>query len=397
MSESEAGGLLQLQGVTKKFGEVTAVDDLSLALKEGEFVTLLGPSGCGKTTALRLIAGFESPGEGRIVFDGGDVTRWTPQRRGFGMVFQNYALFPHLNVFENVAFGLRARKTGEDQVKAKVGEALRIVDLAGYGERAVQALSGGQQQRVALARALAIEPPLLLLDEPLSNLDQALRVRTRTELRELVKELGITALFVTHDQEEAFDLSDRIAVMRAGRLRQFGSPRELYDEPSDRFVAGFVGRANTLPVRIEDGAVQLGSGMTWRLEQAPGWRTSPGMGLNGEGRGSGRGTGRDALMLLRPEELEFVDERGGEAAGWNSIPGVVREARFRGAVTYYEVELGVSGAGGGGGGGGRGGSSNPAKVLFEVAGPPGGPGPGSRIGLRPARGVRPHLFPGEDG
>jgi ABC-type Fe3+/spermidine/putrescine transport system ATPase subunit len=322
------------------------------------------------------------------------VTGWTPQRRGFGMVFQNYALFPHLNVFENVAFGLRARKVAEPRVKGRVAEALRIVDLDGYAERAVQALSGGQQQRVALARALAIEPPLLLLDEPLSNLDQALRVRTRTELRALVKKLGITAIFVTHDQEEAFDLSDRIAVMRAGRIRQFGAPRELYDAPVDRFVAGFVGRANTIPVRIEQGAVQLGGGVTWPLPQ--GVSVPP----------------REAALLFRPEAVTFAngataDARGSDGRVPDALPGVVRAERFRGAVTFYEVEVeareglawdGPDGVGGIDSAGASGaGAGSATTTVFEVASAPGGPRPGTRVGLVPLPDARLHLFPRDCG
>jgi len=222
-----------------------------LELESGELMTLLGPSGCGKTTALRLIAGFEVPDAGRILFRGTDVTARSPQKRGFGMVFQSYALFPHLSVFENVAFGLKARRTEASELGRLVDAALARVDLVGYVDRRVQELSGGQQQRVALARALAIEPPLLLLDEPLSNLDASLRERTRTELRSLLKGLGITALYVTHDQEEAFDLSDRVAVMNDGELRQVGTPEQLYDHPHDVFVAGFVGRANVLSGLLE--------------------------------------------------------------------------------------------------------------------------------------------------
>ncbi len=291
--------ILELTAVTRRFGEVTAVDELTLGIEAGEFVTLLGPSGCGKTTALRLIAGFESPDEGSIHFRGREVSSETPQKRGFGMVFQNYALFPHLNVFENVAFGLKSRGRPRDQIAERVRSSLARVDLAGYQDRAVQALSGGQQQRVALARALAIEPPLLLLDEPLSNLDQALRVQTRTELRRLVKELEMTALFVTHDQEEAFDLSDRIAVMRAGRLCQIGTPADLYQAPADRFVAGFMGRANFVPAALLPG------------------RDEPGD------------------LLIRPEELEFTGEADAQ------LSGVVRDRRFRGPLTLYRIEVGA--------------------------------------------------------
>jgi ABC-type Fe3+/spermidine/putrescine transport system ATPase subunit len=338
VSEGSATPLVSLEGVTRRFGEVTAVDNLSLALVRGEFVTLLGPSGCGKTTALRLLAGFETADAGAIRFQGEEITRWTPQRRGFGMVFQNYALFPHLNVFENVAFGLRSRRHPGPEIPGRVEAALARVDLAGYADRAVQALSGGQQQRVALARALAIEPPLLLLDEPLSNLDQALRVRTRTEIRTLVRELGITAIFVTHDQEEAFDLSDRIAVMRAGRLRQVGPPEELYERPVDRFVAGFVGRVNELPVGVEEDAMVLPGGVRWPL---------PAGGAPGAGHAARSVPGRgDALLLLRPEALTLAGSRDSIRAGepapvsdTDALSGEVLDRRFAGAVVTWRVRV----------------------------------------------------------
>ena len=388
--------LVALEGVTRRFGEVTAVDDLSLGLAPGEFVTLLGPSGCGKTTALRLLAGFEQADEGTLRFRGDDITRWTPQRRGFGMVFQNYALFPHLNVFENVAFGLKSRKNPPSDLSARVHAALARVDLAGYAKRAVQALSGGQQQRVALARALAIEPPLLLLDEPLSNLDQALRVRTRTEIRALVRDLGMTALFVTHDQEEAFDLSDRIAVMQAGRLRQMGPPRELYERPADRFVAGFVGRVNELPVRVEEDAVVLPGGVRWPLPAgvAAGWsRSSPGSGSQMAGH-------REAAFLLRPEMLVLTPAGAGSHGGSfdpatasASTPGLpplageVVDRRFGGAVTTWRVRVA--------------GVDEPLEVTASstALGPAGtsgsapDPAVGERVEVRPFRAGAGFLFP----
>ncbi len=351
--------ILELDEVTRRFGDVTAVDQLSLTLESGEFLTLLGPSGCGKTTALRIVAGFEPVDEGRVRFEGLDITGRTPQRRGFGMVFQNYALFPHLNVFENVAFGLKTRREPKADLAAKVGAALERVALAGYEKRAVQALSGGQQQRVALARALAVEPPLLLLDEPLSNLDQALRVRTRGELRKLVKELGITALFVTHDQEEAFDLSDRIAVMNAGRIRQIGTPRALYEEPADRFVASFVGTANVIPVEVEGDpgsggfAARFPEGAVWPAPSA--------------GRDVREGPG---VLLVRPEDLRFDDGAEG-----TPLSGVVRDRRFRGAFTVYRVE----GTG----------------FEVQVASPGPGPATGDRVRIRPRGGALLHLFPRE--
>ena len=247
--------LLSLNQISKRFGATTAVADVSITVERGEFFGLLGPSGCGKTTTLRIIAGLESPDTGRFEFDGRDITSLPSEKRGFGMVFQNYALFPHLNVFENVAFGLRARGgrgssptvregVSNQPLTERVRQALELVQLSGFDSRRVDELSGGQQQRVAIARAIAIEPALLLFDEPLSNLDVALREETRRELRALVKRLNLTAVYVTHDQEEAFALCDRIAVMGAGRVLQIGAPRELYDHPSGGAVARFLGTNN---------------------------------------------------------------------------------------------------------------------------------------------------------
>jgi ABC-type Fe3+/spermidine/putrescine transport system ATPase subunit len=238
---------LVLDRLAKSFAS-RVLDGLSLAVERGEVVALLGPSGSGKTTALRLVAGFESPdpGGGRILLDGQDVSPLPPARRNFGMVFQHYALFPHLTVGENVAFGLEGRRLARELVRERVAAALALVDLPGFEGRRIGQISGGQQQRVALARALAPEPRVLLLDEPLSNLDPALRERTRRELRRAIRRVGITTLLVTHEQEEAFHLGDRVAVLEGGVLHQVGRPEELYDRPATRFVATFVGRASVL-------------------------------------------------------------------------------------------------------------------------------------------------------
>src|SRR6267378_2988493 len=248
--------LLDLHNVSKRFGKTSAVADVSIAVEGGEFFGLLGPSGCGKTTTLRVVAGLESPDTGSVEFNGRDITTLPSEKRGFGMVFQNYALFPHLNVFENVAFGLRARSRGSSptvregvstgSLNERVKQALELVQLHGFGARRVDELSGGQQQRVAIARAIAIEPTLLLFDEPLSNLDVALREETRRELRALVKRLNLTAVYVTHDQEEAFALCDRIAVMNEGRVQQIGAPLELYGHPANLVVARFLGNNNLI-------------------------------------------------------------------------------------------------------------------------------------------------------
>jgi ABC-type Fe3+/spermidine/putrescine transport system ATPase subunit len=291
-------GFVQVEHLTKRFGPVVAVDAVSLNITRGETIALLGPSGSGKTTMLRLLAGFEPPDGGRIVVEGEDVTLVPPARRRFGMVFQHYALFPHLDVEENVGFGLRGRGKrdgGRVEAAQKVAAVLGLVDLSGFERRKVQELSGGQQQRVALARALAPEPRVLLLDEPLSNLDPALRERTRRELRQLITRLGITTVFVTHEQEEAFELGDRIAVLHAGRLEQIGAAEELYERPATLFVAEFVGRANVF--------------------------------RNAAARSFGAREG--TVAVVRPERLRFAD------AG---VPGTVRERRYTGAAAFFLVE-----------------------------------------------------------
>jgi ABC-type Fe3+/spermidine/putrescine transport system ATPase subunit len=287
-------GFLQIQAIEKRWGHDVTVGPISLDISRGEILALLGPSGSGKTTMLRLLAGFETADGGRIAVANEDVTPVPPAQRRFGMVFQHYALFPHLDVGQNVGFGLAgSRERGS--VEAKVAAALALVDLRGYERRKVHELSGGQQQRVALARALAPEPRVLLLDEPLSNLDPALRERTRHELREVIKRVGITTVFVTHEQEEAFDLGDRIAVLNQGRLEQVGVPDELYEHPTNLFVATFVGRANVFR-----------------------GRSARALGANGDG-----------VLVVRPERLRFVQ------AG---LPGIVRERRYIGAAAFFLVE-----------------------------------------------------------
>jgi len=237
---------LSLEGLRKSYGEVVAVQDMTLDIAEDEFVVLLGPSGCGKTTTLRMIAGFVEATAGRIHLGARDITDLPPYRRDCGLVFQSYALFPHLSVFDNVAFGLRMRRRPEAEVALRVAEALALVRLDGLDRRLPRQLSGGQQQRVALARALVIQPEILLLDEPLSNLDAKLRQEVRAEIRALQRRLGLTTLLVTHDQEEALSLADRLVVMAEGRVQQMGSQRQLYEQPANRFVAGFIGRMNFL-------------------------------------------------------------------------------------------------------------------------------------------------------
>ena len=249
---------LTLENITKVFpprggaGEVTAVHDVNLDIEKGELVTLLGPSGCGKTTTLRMIAGFEFPTSGNIILDGQEINSLPPHKREMSMVFQSYAIFPHLTVFENIAYGLNVQRLSKSVIKERVNKVLDLVHLEGYGDRAPTQLSGGQQQRVALARALIMEPKVLLMDEPLSNLDAKLREEMRTEIRRIQKELNITSVYVTHDQIEAMTLSDRIVVMNQGIIEQIGTPVEIYRFPNSRFVADFIGRANFVPGEVQE-------------------------------------------------------------------------------------------------------------------------------------------------
>jgi ABC-type Fe3+/spermidine/putrescine transport system ATPase subunit len=318
---------LSLQNISRNFGPTQAVAGVSLEVERGEFFGLLGPSGCGKTTTLRMIAGLEKPDSGSIRFQDADITNLPPERRGFGMVFQNYALFPHLNVFENVAFGLRARHAAKEKMNQRVQSALELVQLPGYEKRAIDELSGGQQQRVAIARAIAIEPALLLFDEPLSNLDVSLREETRSELRELVTRLGLTAVYVTHDQEEAFALCDRIAVMVKGKLMQTGKPRELYEQPADIAVARFLGRNNLIR------AMRLSSSKTNEGE----FKTLDG------GHTLHMPVTRDDLaplnkpvvLAIRPEHVRISANTEGAQ---NAVRGVVREIVFAGATSTVRVD-----------------------------------------------------------
>src|SRR6266581_4847860 len=248
----DAGVAIALEGVSRRFGNVAAVNDVTLAIREGEFFSLLGPSGCGKTTTLRMIAGFEAPDEGRIMLRGKDVTSVSPNRRPVNMVFQQYALFPHMSIYDNVAFGLKVKRVPRSEHRDRVQEMLRVVELVGLERRRARQLSGGQQQRVALARALVNRPAALLLEEPLGALDVKLRKQMQLELKRIQSELGTTFVYVTHDQEEALAMSDRIAVMNRGRVEQIGSPREIYEHPETTFVADFIGSLNAIEVEVDE-------------------------------------------------------------------------------------------------------------------------------------------------
>jgi ABC-type Fe3+/spermidine/putrescine transport system ATPase subunit len=307
---------VRLERVAKRFGTTTVVANVSLEIAEGELVALLGPSGSGKTTLLRLIAGFEQVDNGRIFLDGDDVTARPALERRCGMVFQHYALFPHLSVGQNVGYGLANERLTRAARDARVVEVLAMVDLAGFETRLVTALSGGQQQRVALARALAPRPRVLLLDEPLSNLDPSLRERTRRELRELVRRTGITTVLVTHEQEEAFDLADRIALLHVGRLEQLGTPESLYDTPATPFVAGFVGRTSQL-----HGSAMGRVGELLRVRAA---------GAEWLARATADVTG-EVILLLRPDATRL--------AGAGPVAGTIIHRRFAGGTAFYTVRI----------------------------------------------------------
>jgi spermidine/putrescine transport system ATP-binding protein len=315
--------------VTKRFGDVVAVDDLSLGIERGEFFALLGPSGCGKTTTLRMIGGFEEVTSGSIYLGDDEVTELPPFKRATNTVFQNYALFPHLSVFENIAFGLRRRKVGDGEIRRQVDFMLDLVDLPGYGGRRPNQLSGGQQQRVALARALINNPRVLLLDEPLGALDLKLRKQMQVELKRIQSEIGITFIFVTHDQEEAMTMSDRIAVMRHGRIEQLGAPEELYERPASDFVAGFLGVSNLLDAEVagrDDRYADL------RLADGTMLR-APSAATNGHAR---------VRLGVRPEKLrvEPIDEGASTSADGdtNAIEGTVLDASYLGVSTQYLVK-----------------------------------------------------------
>jgi len=306
-----------VDGVSKRFahrvkGEVYAAREVRLTVAPGEFLTLLGPSGCGKTTTLRIVAGFERPDEGRIRFDSEDVTDLPANARNIGFVFQNYALFPHLSVADNVAYGLAVRKVSASEIQARVGEVLKLVGLAGYEHQFSSQLSGGEQQRVALARAIVIRPRVLLFDEPLSNLDAKLRVQMRTEIRDLQRRLAITTLYVTHDQEEAMAVSDRIAVMNRGSVVQEGTADELYHRPRSEFVATFVGRVNLVPGRLAglDGTVATVAALGTTLRARAADRSLP--------------LGSAVRLVLRPEAIEIVPSAGAP------LQAVVRSSMFLG-------------------------------------------------------------------
>jgi spermidine/putrescine transport system ATP-binding protein len=326
MPEELPRAAIGLVGVSKRFGTHAAVDDVSLEIGESEFFSLLGPSGCGKTTTLRMVAGFELPDTGRIVLKGNDVTQVPANRRPVNMVFQQYALFPHMSVYDNVAFGLKVKHVPRSEHRERVAEMLRVVSLEGLDRRRARQLSGGQQQRVALARALVNRPAALLLDEPLGALDVKLRKQMQLELKRIQNTLGTTFVYVTHDQEEALAMSDRIAVMNGGRVEQIGSPREIYERPSTAFVADFIGSLNALDLRIDE---LVGENAVMRL---------------GEGErivvpvGTGHRPGETLRVAVRPERVN-IDTAGSPLLdGGSRLEGTIAEIVFLGMYTQFHVD-----------------------------------------------------------
>ena len=319
---------LVLKNVFKVFesrggiGEVTAVDDVSLEIHEGEFITLLGPSGCGKTTTLRMIAGFEFPSDGDIELDGKTINVLPPHKRDMSMVFQSYAIFPHLTIFENVAYGLNVQRLPRKEINERVDRVLKLVELEGFGKRTPDQLSGGQQQRVALARALIMEPKVLLMDEPLSNLDAKLREQMRFEIRRIQQQIGITSLYVTHDQTEAMTMSDRIVVMNEGRIEQVGTPTEIYRRPNNRFVADFIGKANFVEGKVAgvaDGRLTIDALNTQFNIEAP---------------SNAFTVGQLVTLVIRPEMIQIDPDQGADCEA------VVRLSAYLGSMIEYVVEVG---------------------------------------------------------
>jgi len=317
---------VSLRDITKRFGKVIAAYKVTFDVEHGELFTLLGPSGCGKTTTLRIIAGFEIPDEGHVYFDNVEVTSKKPYERGTAMVFQNYALWPHMNVFDNVAYGLKIKKLPKEEIRRRVEEVLELVGLKGLENRYPHQLSGGQQQRVALARALVVEPKVLLMDEPLSNLDAKLRLRMREEIKKLQKTLGITTIYVTHDQEEAMSLSDRIAVMNEGRILQIGHPKDVYMHPRNLFVATFIGRSTLLMGKVasvsnDRAVIAVDENVRLRGRVAKGYRL---------------GIGDEAVAIMRPEDFMLEPPK----TEYNVLEGTVELTMFIGLFNRVGIKLG---------------------------------------------------------
>ena len=318
---------IQLKEIVKRFGTLEAVSHVSLEIQDGELFTLLGPSGCGKTTILRLIGGFHKPDNGEIYFDGKPVTSIPPYERNIGMVFQNYALWPHMTIFDNIAYGLKIKKLSKTKINDKISRVLKLVNLIGLENRYPGQLSGGQQQRVALARALVLNPQVLLLDEPLSNLDAKIRIQVRAEIRKLQKELAITTIYVTHDQEEALTLSDRIAVINQGKLQQIGAPRNLYERPENAFVADFIGINNLIPGDVQE----INASESWMKVQTP-------LGLLFCISDERFKLGDQCFISVRPETAS-ISQTEDKHQDMNCIGGSVSFAYYIGNTIRYDVEM----------------------------------------------------------
>lgn len=302
---------IELKNISKSFGDNLVLDNINLYIRENEFLTLLGPSGCGKTTTLRIIGGFESPDNGQVIFNGKDITDIPPYERQINTVFQKYALFPHLNVFDNIAFGLKIKKIKKEEIKARVEEILRLVNLKGFENREIDSLSGGQQQRIAIARALVNEPKVLLLDEPLGALDLKLRKDMQRELKNIQKRVGITFIYVTHDQEEALTMSDTVVVMDSGNILQIGTPVDIYNEPKNEFVAQFIGESNIIDGIIHSDFIVEFSGKVFECVD------------------KGFGKDEEVEIVIRPEDVEIVDPRDG------ILKGIIKHVTFKGV--HYEM------------------------------------------------------------
>jgi len=315
---------VELKGITKHFGKVVAAEDVSFRVEEGELFFLLGPSGCGKTTVLRIVAGFYKPDRGDILFNDKSVLGIPPHKRNTGMVFQNYALWPHMTVYDNIAYGLKIRGVPMRERVSKVKELLRIVKMEEYAMRYPNQLSGGQQQRVALARALVVEPDVLLLDEPLSNLDAKLRLETRVEIKRIQKELKITTIYVTHDQEEALSMADRIAIMNMGKIEQMGNPREVYNEPRNRFVAEFIGETNAVEGKIQE---------IRKEEELLIIDADLGVKIYAKTQNTNLNEGQRVVCLVRPEHIEIDDVP--QKAKSNLVEAVIRGVNYYGAAEHY--------------------------------------------------------------
>lgn len=309
--------MIDLKNISKSFGKTTVLENMNLYIRENEFLTLLGPSGCGKTTTLRIIAGFETPSEGKVIFSGKDISDVPPYERQVNTVFQKYALFPHLNVYENIAFGLKIKKMPKEEITKKVTEVLKLVNLSGFEKRGVDSLSGGQQQRIAIARALVNEPKVLLLDEPLGALDLKLRKEMQIELKNIQKRVGITFIYVTHDQEEALTMSDTIVVMNEGLIQQIGTPVDIYNEPKNAFVAKFIGESNILPgIMHKDYLVEF-QGVTFPCVDKGFTPKEP------------------VEVVIRPEDIQMTTAEDGQ------LQGLVEEVTFKGV--HYEMVVNVDG------------------------------------------------------